>query len=177
GVVAGVDAIAYDSLRKVCVANADTIVAALREPFDAAVKRLIEAHAVLGSIDLADTDSVARNDTGSTWGVATAAVATVSNIVSGWMALGEFAKMVALNPRHQPLRIAASTFEQWEDHELEGRHAEPWVLLNEGLGLSLPTFKQYRERVAVIEQGLPVSQAPVDHTRSHIAGREVRVGA
>ena len=150
GVIAGVDNIAYDRFRKVCVANADEIVDALREPFDAAVKRLIEAHAVLGSIDLADTDSVARNDTGSTWGVATAAVATISNIISGWMALGEFANVVTLNPRHQVLRIAAPTFEQWETHELEGRHAEPWVLLNEGLDLSLPTFKQYRDRVAVI---------------------------
>jgi len=177
GVIAGVDNIAYDRFRKVCVDHADEIVDALREPFDAAVKRLTEAHVAIGPIDLADTDTVARrgDTTASMWAVATAAVAAIGNIVTGWMALGEFADVVTLNPRHQVLRIAAPTFEQWETHGLEGRHAEPWVLLNEGLDLSLPTFSEYRYRIAVIEQG-PVSQVPIDHTRSHIAGREIRVG-
>jgi len=174
GVIAGVDDIAFSRFREVCTEHADQIVLALRKPFDTAAKTLIDAHQVLGSIDLADTDTVVRkgDNAASKWAQATAAAATVKNIVLGWAALAAFTGRTSDNIRHQVLRISAPSYEQWMSQELEGKHADPWALVILGLDLALPTMSGYRDRVAVIAQGAQqVAAEQEEDERAYLTGR------
>ena len=97
------------------------------------------------------------------------------------MALGEFTHLAANDQRHRLLRIAAVDYPTWQDQHLAGGRKStitPWEAVLAGLTLSLPTFKQYRERVATIIDGAQQEAVPpIDHARSAIAGREIRVGA
>jgi len=178
GVMTGVDDVAYSRLRQTCTEHADAIVGAFAKPFDAAAKTLVDAHQAFGDIDLTDAAAVLRKggDAASRWAQATTAVATIDTISQGWTMLAMFAGASA-DARYQVLRIAAPTFQQWQDQQLASRKPTAWEALLAGLTLSLPTYTQYRERVATITDGAQQEAVPpIDRARSHIAGREIRVG-
>lgn len=155
GVIAGVDDIAFSRFREVAAEHSDDIVTAFRKPFDRAVTTLTTAHQSLGDVPLEDSGTILRigGDAPAQWAKATAAAATVKNIVLGWAALAAFTGISSDAIHYQVLRITAPTYEQWMSQELEGKHADPWGLVIAGLSLSLPTVSEYRQRVAAIEAG------------------------
>jgi len=178
GITNGVDAIVFDQFRAVCTEHADTIIKALAKPFDTAVKTLDTAHSRIGDLPLEDSATILTKggDIAKVWGEAQIAVATIDTCITGWSGLGEFTHLAPIDPRYAVLRLAAVTWQEWADQGLQGRKVTPWEAVLAGLDLNLPTFGEYRDRIAVIEQGLrqPVP-APIDYGRSHIAGREIRV--
>lgn len=181
GISQGVDAIVYDQFRAVCTEHADAIIKALAQPFEAAVKTLDTAHRRIGNIPLEDSATILRKggDIAKVWGEAQVAVATVDSAITGWSALGEFTRLAPIDRHHAVLRLAAVTYQEWTDQALQGRKVTPWEAVLTGLDLNLPTFVEYRQRIAIIEQGQRqglVDQAPIDTARSAIAGREIRVG-
>ena len=164
GVTSGVDEIAYSRFRAVVTEHADGIIAAFCKSFDAAAKTLADAHQAFGDVDLTDTDAVLRKggDAAARWAQATAAVATIDTINQGWTMLAMFAGLAGNNPRYHVLRIAAPTFEQWQTLELAGRKLTAWEALLAGLTLSLPTYTQYRARVATITDGAQQEAAQIE---------------
>jgi len=181
GVTQAVDGIVYDQFRAVCTEHADAIIKALAQPFDKAVKTLDTAHGRIGNLPLEDSATILTKggDIAKVWGEAQVAVATVDLVLTGWAGLGEFTHLAPINPRHAVLRLAAVSWQEWSDQGLQGRKVTPWEAVLAGLDLNLPTFGEYRDRIAILEQGQRqslVNAAPIDRARSHVAGREIRVG-
>jgi len=155
GVQTGVEDIAFTWFREVCADQSDQIVLALRKPFDQAATTLTTAHQSLGDVPLEDSDTILRigGNAPSQWALAQSAVQTIDTVSRGWFALAAFTGHRTDTIRHQILRITTPTYAQWMSQELEGKHADPWAAILEGLDLALPTFTQYRERVDAIAQG------------------------
>lgn len=155
GIMQSVEAIGYEQFQQVCREQADAIVQALRIPFDQAATALAEAHGRIGNAPLGDTDAIVRQggDAAATWAKATAAAATVDQIVNGWTTLATFTRLVQLDPRYSALRLAAVTYETWMSSELQHRRLTPWEAATSELSLSLPTITEYRARIAAIEAG------------------------
>ena len=182
GVSNGVDAIVYDQFRAVCTEHADAIIKALATPFEAAVKTLDTARGRIGNLPLEDSATILRKggDIAVIWGEAQVAVATVDTCITCWSGLGEFTHLAPIDRHHAVLRLAAVTYGEWTTHGLRERKVTPWEAILAGLDLNLPTFGEYRDRIAVIEQGQRqslVDATPIDRERSKVAGREIRVGA
>jgi len=181
-VMAGVEAMAYAAFRDTCTEHADAIVSAWAKPFEAAADTLDKAHQRIGDVPLEDSATILSmsGDIAQVWAQAQAAVHDVNTISRGWMALGEFTNRAANDQRHRVLRIAAVTYQTWQDQHFAGGRKStitPWEAVLAGLTLSLPTYTQYRERVATITDGAQQAEVPpIDRARSHIAGREIRVG-
>jgi hypothetical protein len=180
GIMGMVDDLAYSRFRQVCAEHADAIVKAWAKPFAAAAKNLTAAHQAIGHVDLADSDTIIRKGGAAVdaWSGAQAAVATINTITAGWLALAMFTHGAPNDQRYPALRLAAVDYQTWEARELERRKVTPWEAVLAGLTLTLPSFEQYAQRVATIEAGQrAATQAPIDGLRSHIAGREIRVGS
>lgn len=181
GIIQAVDDLAYDRLRDVCRTQADAIVEAFRKPFDQAVDVLVRAHEQLGPVPLDDTDAVLRagGDSGVVWGEAQIALTAVTTVTAGWSALGSFTRLALTDSRHTVLRMTAPDIEVVLEHGLDRARLSPWECLGRGLRLNLPTFTEYAESVAALEHDRRQQQAEgvIDHGRSHIAGREIRVPA
>jgi len=179
GIMQGVDAIVFDQFRAVCTEHADAIIKALAKPFDAAVKTLDTAHKAIGNTPLENSPEILRKggDIANVWLEAQVAVATIDTAITGWSALGEFTRLAPTDHHHRVLRLAAVSYQEWMTQGLRESKLKPWEAVAAGLDLNLPSFGEYRDRIAVIQQGQSlVDQAPIDRERSHIAGREIRVG-
>lgn len=180
GVMQAVDGIAFDRFRDVCREHADTIVAALRKPFDQAAAALNEAHDRIGSVPLDNTAAIIAKggDAADAWASAQAASATIEAVVSGWSALGDFTRLAPLAPRYRTLRLAAVDLDTWHNHRLAHGTATPWEAVLAGLDLHLPTFSEYRDRVRSLEDQQAQADVPeLDPLRTHIAGRPIRVAS
>ena len=101
------------------------------------------------------------------------AVATIDATVAGWSALATFTRLVTPNPHRRVLHLAAVDYPTWVT--LQQTKLGPWDALLVGLTLGLPTFAEYRGRVATIERGEQEPVTVVDTERSGIAGRVIRV--
>jgi flavin-binding protein dodecin len=174
GVIAGVDDIAFTRFREVAAEHADGIVTAFRKPFDQAATTLTTAHQSLGDVPLSDSDTILRigGDAPAQWALAQSAVQTITLIIRGWAALAAFTGISSDAIRHQVLRISAPSYEQWVSQELEGKKADPWAAILEGLDLALPTSSQYRERVDTIQHGAERAGAKREEDeRAYLTGR------
>jgi len=181
GVTTGVDDIAFTAFRETCTEHADNLVTAFAKPFDQAAKTLTTAHQSLGDVPLADSDTILRigGDAPAQWAKAQAAVQTITSIIGGWFALAQFTGHRTDPIRHQVLRIAAVDFQTWQTKQLEGKPADPWAAIIEGLDLALPTFTEYAQRVATIMQGAERAAAEYQQdNQAYLTGRRppVRVG-
>ena len=155
GLMAEVEAIAFNDFAGVCTRDRDDIVTALRAPFDVAAATLAEAYERIGDVPLEDTGAIMRrgDDIAAVWAKATAAAKVIDTITAGWAALGELTRTVPTDQRYRVLRIAAVDFATWTEREFEGQKLSPWGAMCAGLALSLPTVSAYRQRVAVITAG------------------------
>jgi hypothetical protein len=155
GLMAEVEAIAFNDFAGVCTRDSDDIVTALRAPFDVAAATLAQAHNRIGDVPLEDTDTIMRrgDDIAAVWAKATAAAKVVDTITAGWAALGELTRTVPTDQRYRVLRIATVDYATWTEQELERSKLKPWDAIRAGLTLSLPTVSEYRQRVAAIEAG------------------------
>jgi hypothetical protein len=155
GIMAEVEAIAFDDFAGVCTRDRDDIVTALRAPFDVAAATLAEAHNRIGDIPLEDTGAIMRrgDDIAAVWAKATAAAKVIDTITAGWAALGELTRTVPADQRYRVLRLAAVDYATWTEREFAGKKLSPWDATRAGLTLSLPTVSEYRQRVAAIEAG------------------------
>jgi hypothetical protein len=182
GVTAGVEDIAFTAFREVAAELADSIVAAFAKPFDRAAAELVTAHDLIGDVPLEDSDTILRigGDAPAQWAKAQAAAATITSIVRGWVALADFTRHPTDPIRHQVLRVAAVDFQTWQTGQLEGKHADPWAAILEGLTLSLPTYSEYAERVDTIVQGAERAAAEYQQdNQAYMTGRRppIRVGS
>lgn len=155
GVSQGVEGFVSDKLAAVFTAHADAVVKALSKPFDAAAGKLLDAHNVLGSVNLADTAGVlARGGAApAAWADATQAAGTIDSIRSAWVALATLVRRPP-EPHFFILQIADVDPQTWIDLGLTERKMRPWEIVCEGISnLSLPTLDEYRRRVASIATG------------------------
>jgi hypothetical protein len=148
-----VERVADDELGEILKAQADEIVNAWRQPFDKAAKTLAEAHTVIGSVPLEETDVIVRRggDAAEAWGRAQRASSTIDTIVSGWVSLATISHH-SLTRRHMILRIADVDAGAWIDDNLTEQKLSPWQVVCAGYPLSLPTPREYQQRIRVIEQ-------------------------
>ncbi len=170
---------AHEQVREVCHEHADAIVQAWAEPFDQAAATLTAARERLGAVPLDDSATILRlgDDIADVWAAAQRAVSSIDTIVSGWSALGTLTRLVAPNPNYRPLQLAEVSYDQWQAAGLRGKKPKPWELVIVGLTLSLPSFSEYKRRVAAIEQAEREPVTVIDTERSSVAGREIRVPA
>lgn len=149
----GVETAATDELAATLRAQADQLVKAWRKPFDQAVATLTEAHQILGSVPLAETEAIIGRggQAAEAWGRAQAATRTIDAIEPGWFALASICRC-DLTRRHMILRTADVDPEVWLDQNLTDQKMRPWDMLCAGLTLSLPTPQEYKERARAIEQ-------------------------
>jgi len=161
-----ITAAAYEAVREVCREHADEIVLAWRKPFDKAAATLTAARSRIGSVPLEDSAEILRQggDVADTWAAAQRAAATIDTIAAGWYALATFTRLAQPTTRHRPLRIAEVDYDQWTEHGLTDAKANPWTAVLAGLTLSLPSFSEYKRRVAAIEQAErePVTSADIE---------------
>jgi hypothetical protein len=178
-VIGMVENILNEEMRQEFAVHADAIVNAWTKPFDQAAKVLTDAHSHLGDIDLSDTAVIVERggSAAEAWGRAQAATRTINTITDAWLALGEFARLVRLDPRYPVLRIAAVDAETWREAQLDRKRLAPWDAVIAGLTLSLPSMAQYGERITTVERGLAqlaAAEAPIDRGREQVrefAGR------
>jgi len=173
-----VAALGYDRFRAACLEHADAIVKAWRRPFSDAAATLTAAHQRIGHLQLDDTSTILRagGDIAAVWASATAAVGVIDTITAGWTALGELTRTAPADRNHAVLRVADVDYQTWTAKQLHGKRMTPWELVLAGLTLSLPTAREYRERVAAITAARQAEAqlGDIDSLRSAIAGREIR---
>lgn len=173
-----VAALGHDRFRAACLEHADAIVKAWRRPFNDATAALIAAHRRIGDVPLEDTGSIMRRggDIATVWATTQEATTTIDTITTGWAALGEFTRTAPADRNHAVLRVAVVDYPTWKAKELNGKRLTPWEMLLAGLTPSLPTAREYRERIAVITSAAQAEAqtGEVDSLRSAIAGREIR---
>lgn len=181
GVMQAVAGAAYDQLREVCRAHADAIVAAWRKPFDRAAATLVAAHERLAVSNLNDTSAVVAlgGDAAAAWTQAQAASEVITTVSTGWQALGLFTRAADTASPHAMLRLTKVDHATYLQHELHGARLSPWDLVVRNVPLRLPTFTEYGADVAGIVRAQEAASAlgVVDHARSAVAGREIRVPA
>ncbi len=174
GIQQAIDGIAFNAFRQVCIAHADRLVKAWRKPFAAAASTLTAGYRRIGNVPLDDAHSILRrgDDIAAVWAQAQAADAVISDLVSGWTALGDFTRLVRSDPRYAALRLASVDYPTWAAHGLQGRRLTGWDAVRVGLTLELPTPAEYRTRIADLERGRQraTSAKPTDSRRSLIAG-------
>lgn len=148
-----VGAVLRDELQAAARDHADDTIAAWSAPFDAAAERIAKAHAVLGGLDLGDTDAIIRRGgkAAEAWGTARAATAVIDTVVAGWASLHLFLTGNHHDKRHRLLLIADIDPDTWIDQHLEGSKAEPWKAVSDGHRLRLPTLAEVKTAVAAIE--------------------------
>ncbi len=83
-----------EDLRTAFTQNADKITSCWGGAVEAADKKLSEAHAVLGSVDIDDTAMIIRRggEAATAWGSATEAFETIDHAVKGWRSLYSFTR-------------------------------------------------------------------------------------
>ena len=152
GVMQGVTAIAFDDFRAVCSDERDDLVNAWQTPFDASVATLEAAHDRIGHLALDETGPILAKggDIATVWAQARAAAGTIDTIAAGWIALGTFTRAVSDDPRRRALRLVDVDYTTWVEAKLEHKRLTPWDAVLAGLTLSLPTFDEYRQRIARI---------------------------
>lgn len=152
GVMQGVAAIAFDDFRAVCVGERDKLVDAWQAPFNASADELDRAHDRIGDIPLSETGAILAmgGDAAKTWAKANDAASTIDTISAGWQALGTLTRTVAEDPRYRALRLVDVDYTDWIRAELERKRLAPWDALLAGLSLSLPSYAEYRQRIARI---------------------------
>jgi len=116
-------------------------------------------------------DSFAPHPPSAIWTDAQAAVNVVDTIVAGWLALADFTRLVSADKRRRVLILSGVDYDTWCG--LERHNLGPWDALLAGLDLELPTFAEYRARVADLEEGERLSHIVVDEGRSALAGRRI----
>jgi len=149
---AELDAILSEQVAEAVRLHADAVVKSWRMAFATASTDLAAAHAALEGTSLADTDSVVRRGPAAAeaWGRATGAMATLATIDAGWVSLCFTVTGAFPSKNFAMLRIAAVDAGQWLDLGLEGRSADPWAALGDGLSLALPDLDAYRQTIADI---------------------------
>lgn len=169
-------AAALERIAVACRENTSKILAGWTAAFDQAVNDMTKAHARIGDLSLDDTTSIMAkgNDIADVWASASTAVQTLDAVIAGWTSLVQLTRAAQIKPDHRPLRIAALTYDQWQ--ELPAK-LTVWDALRAGLTLSLPTLEEYRKRVAQIQAAQAAPETQVDTYRSAVAGREIRVSA
>jgi hypothetical protein len=180
GITDAVDDIAYAQFLEVCRDEADAIINAWSRPFTGAADTLTAAHQRIGDLPLQDSATILQKggDVAHVWAQATSASEVIDTIRTGWVALAQFTRLATIDPRYPVLRMAAVSGAVWTERNLERQQLSPWEALIAGLDLSLPTFGEYRQRVAQLEADLQravVDAVPVDTQRSLIAGRPIKV--
>ena len=91
---------------------------------------------------------------------------------AGWQSLADLTRQVT-NPNLLALRLAVD-YPTWLEQGMHGKRPTTWQLVLTGLTPSLPTFSEYRARVAVIEEGR--RQVELRHEKARhaaLAGRRV----
>lgn len=179
GLVAMVEAIAYDRFRQTCLEHAEATVHAWRKPFDQAATDLASCFDRIGPVPLDDAGSIlqAGGDIADVWAVAQRASRTIETIGAGWTALVTLTRTAQTNPDYRPLQLAEITYPEWLAGDLRRKKLKPWEFLLAGLRLSLPTAAEYRGRVQAIVDGMTRQETVIDTARSAVAGHEIRVAA
>lgn len=169
-----VERVANDQLVATLNANTDKIVSGWRKPFDDAAQTLLEAHAVLGSVALEDTTQIVQRggDAAEAWGRAQRGSASIDHIVTGWTALATLGN-VSTNRHYLALRIADIDPDVWMDDNLTERKLSPWQIVCAGYRLSLPTPREYQQRIRAIEQARVSRQTAIEQAaQDRMTGRK-----
>ena len=138
-------------------------------------RHLLAAHPRIGDVPLEETAAIVAKggDIAAVWASARQANDTVATITEGWAMLGQLTHLAPCDNRHRVLQMSAVDFSTWSAHSLQDRRLTPWEAVRLGLPLALPTFTEYRKRVAGREVGRQraADQArPLDTLRSSIPG-------
>ena len=152
GVAEAVREAAYGRARAVCDEYRDDIVTAWRKPFNVAAATLAGAYDRIGEVELDNADAILRNggDIAEVWAKARAAVATIRAIRNGWSTLAEFTRAVNVDNHFRPLNFIDPTVDQWLGDHLRESRIDAWDATRGGYTLALPTFDEYRQRIARI---------------------------
>ena len=178
GMAAAVREAAYGRARAVCNDHADEIVDAWRKPFDAAAAVLASAHERLGHVQLDNADAILRHggDIADVWAKARAAVSTVRAVRLGWTSLAEFTGAVKVDNHFRVLSLIDPTVEQWLGDRLRESNPDPWDATLKGYTLDLPTFAEYRQRIArILAEVAEAERADRDDALAYATGRPALV--
>lgn len=141
---AGINNIGHDRIAEAMTAHADTLVGILKEAVDTAGQRLTATHAILGDVDLEDSETILQMGTkaATAWVQAKAAIETIDQVIPGWYYLAELTRFASAS-MDPSLRLA--------DLDLDtinkvGRKAKPWAIVKAGGTIDLATRTTARQR-------------------------------
>jgi hypothetical protein len=141
--------------------HGDTVVSALRTPFDTAAEAIAACAERIGDTPLTETDRILRHggDIAAVWSAALGAVETIAKIGTAWNHLATAAGLEA-EPRYAVLRLVDLGDARWPDVAAKPQ-PDAWELHTMGLRLSLATFDEYDQRVTTAKshQAKPPSPA------------------
>jgi hypothetical protein len=182
GIGRGVGDILAGQMVEVFRDHADGIVRALVKPFDQAVKALTAAQDVLGPVALEDTAGIlARGgNAAEVWAQAQGAAQVLASIEHAWQELAGLTRLASVEQHYPALRIASVDAETWRARNLHSRKLSAWEALSEGLSLSLPTMREYRQRIADLQRAeaeLTRAEAPIDREREATRAFAIKVDA
>jgi flagellar hook-basal body complex protein FliE len=140
----GIKNAGQDRIAQAMTANADTLVGILKEAVDAAGKKLTAAHAILGDVDLEDSETILQMGTkaAAAWVQAKTAIQTIDNVIPGWYWLAELTRFAnaSIDPSFRLADLDLDTIEK------VGRKANAWAIVKAGGTIDLATRTTAKQR-------------------------------
>lgn len=156
----GINGVAYNRVIAAFTAHADELVDTLKKEVDAAGAKLTAAHAILGEVDLKDTETILAlgPKAAEAWIDAKAANTTIDRLLTGWYWLADLTRFASpsLSPTFRLADLDIDTI------QAIGRKANAWAIVKAGGTIDLATRATAKERERRYSAGLKAQAAERD---------------
>jgi hypothetical protein len=140
----GIKNAGHNRVAEAMTANADTLVGILKEAVDAAGKELTAAHAILGDVELGNSETILQMGTkaAAAWVQAKTAIDTIEKVLPGWYWLADLTRFASasMDPSFRIADLAIDTIEK------VGRKANAWAIVKAGGTIDLATRTTAKQR-------------------------------
>lgn len=165
----GIKNAGHNRVAEAMTANADTLVGILKEAVDAAGKKLTAAHAILGDVELDDSETVLQMGTkaAAAWVQAKTAIETIDQVLPGWYWLADLTRFAnaSIDPTFRLADIDLHIIEK------VGRKANAWAIVKAGGTIDLATRTTAKQRPEAYAKALTARDTANDGAFQKAWGR------
>lgn len=153
----GIKNAGHNRVAEAMTANADTLVGILKEAVDAAGKKLTASHAILGDVELGNSETILQMGTkaAEAWVQAKTAIDTIEKILPGWYWLADLTRFAnaSMDPSLRLADLDLATIEK------VGRKANAWAIVKAGGTIDLATRTTAKQRPEAYAKALTARDA------------------